>query len=186
MLDFNISMEFRPDISVSPQDKVDRLVITSCAVHLFDDNRIWSAFDETCYNDLNNNDYGFGVLDLEIGIAGYSGTAYPKVYTKCFELRTDNGLLIKPMKYTNNYSESKVNQRGETVIGLRYYFKKEQEIELLCSCERLMFECFFALDKPRNTYAAMCQLEKKDGIWTAEYANTFRPSYAGNIKYLID
>ena len=186
MLDFNISMEFKPDISISAHDKVDRLVVTSCAVHLFDDNRIWSAFEEMCYNNLNRNDYGLGVLDLEIGIGGYTGTAYPKVYTKCFDLRTDNGLLIKPMKFTNHYSESKVNQRGETVIGLRYYFREERETELLCNCTRLMFECFFAFDKPRNTYAVMCQLEKKDGVWHAEYANTFHPSYAGNIKNLID
>lgn len=186
MLDFNISMEFRPDISVAAHDKIDRLIVTSCAVHLFDDNRIWSAFDEMCYNNLNRNDYGFGVLDLELGLAGYTGTAYPKVYTKCFDLRTDNGLRIKPMKLTNYHSESKVNQRGETVIGLRYYFREEREIKLLCDCKQLMFECFFALDKPRNTYAVMCQLEKKDDVWSAEYANTFHPSYAGNIKHLVD
>ena len=186
MLDFNINVEFSPELSLSARDKVDRLVVTSCAVHLFEDNRIWSAFDEMCYNDLNSNDYGFGVLDLEIGIAGYSGTAYPKVYTKCFELRTDNGLLIKPMKIYNNTSESKVNQRGETIVGIRYYFKSEQEIKLLLACSRLMFECFFALDKPRNTYAVMCQLQKANGNWSAECANTFHPQYAKNIKHLID
>ena len=186
MLDFNVNMQFNPEVSVHTQGKVDRLVVTSCAVHLFSDNRIWSAFDETCYNLLNRGFFGLGELDLEIGFAGYTGTAYPQVYTKCFDLRTDNGLRIRPMKETNKTSGSKINQRGETIIGMRYYFEDKREIELLCACERLMFECFFALEKPQNTYGVMCQLQKKDGIWLAEYANTFRPPYAKNITYLID
>ena len=186
MLDFNINLEFKPDFPISTKGNVDRLVITSCAIHLFSDDRIWSAFEEQTFNRLNTNDYGFGVVDFEIGFSGYSGVAYPQVYTKCFDLRTDNGLRIMPMKYRNTPSESKVNQRDETVIGIRYYFKKEEEIEQFVSCDRLMFECFFALDKPKNTYALMCQLKKDNSVWHAEYANTFRPDYAKNIKHLID
>ena len=131
MLDFNVSLEFTPNISMPTKGRVDRLSISSCAMHLLSDNRLWSDFDEMCYNELNSNNYGLGVLDLEIGIAGYTGVAYPKAYTKCFVLRSDNGLLIKPMKHTNFPSGSKVNQRGETVIGLRYYIREEREISLL-------------------------------------------------------
>ena len=186
MLDFNVNLEFKPDFPVSTKGNVDRLVITSCAIHMFSDDRIWSAFEEQTFNRLNSNDYGFGVLDIEIGFSGYSGAAYPQVYTKCFDLRTDNGLRIMPMKYRNTPSESKVSQRGETVIGIRYYFKSEEEITQIATSNRLMLECFFALKDPKNTYTLMCQLKKEDGCWQAEFANTYRPSYAKNIKGLID
>lgn len=186
MLDFNINLQFKPEFPASVKGKIDRLTITSCSIHMFSDNRIWSAFEEQTFNRLNSNDYGLGVIDVEIGFSGYSGTAYPQVYTKCFDLRTDNGLQIKPMKSHNIPSESKVSQRGETVIGIRYFFKREEEIEKLSTCNRLMLECFIALKEEKNTYALMCQLKKEDGTWHAEFANTYRPAYAKNIKGLID
>ena len=186
LIDFNINLQFNPELTAHTKAGNDCLVITSCALHLFDDNRIWSAFEELTFNRLNRNDFGLGVVDFEIGFAGYRGKAYPKVYTKCFELRTDTGLRIKPMKFTNDTSESKINQRGETVIGIRYYFQTEAEIKQLISCGRLMLECFFALGKPKNTYGLMCQLKKDGSVWRAEFASTFRPDYAKNIKNLID
>jgi hypothetical protein len=185
MLDFNINVELKPNV-VHVEPGTDCLLLTSCTIHSFDDNRIWSAFDEMCYNDLNSNDYGFGAIDFEIGFSGYKGKSYPALYTKCFALRTDNDLLIKPMKFKNNKSHSKINQRGETVIGIRYYLRTEREIEKLKNCGRLMFESFFALDKPKNTYAFMCQLCKKDEGWEVEAANTYRCKDNENIKWLID
>lgn len=186
MLDFNINVELKPELAVPFKGKEDRLLITSCAVHMFGDDRIWSGFDEEAYNCLNHNDYGYGVVDFEIGLSGYTKSAYPKVYTKCFFLLTDNGLKIKPKKFSNIPSESKINQRGETVIGIRYYFTQEEEIQTLVNSGKLMFECFFALDNPKNTYALMCQLKIKGGKWIAEAANTYKPPHAKNIKHLID
>lgn len=186
LMDFNINLQFPFAASMPSKGDVDRLVVSSCAIHLFSDDRIWSGFDEETYNALNRNDWGLGVLDLEIGFSGYTGTAYPKVYTKCFVLRTDNNWRIKPMKFSNETSESKVNQRGETIIGIRYYFREDREIEQLLSCERLMFECFFALDNPKKVYGLMCQLRKSESGWEAECANTYRPSHAKNIKGLMD
>ena len=186
LMDFNINLQFDPELPAVAKGKADQLVVSSCAIHLFADNRIWSAFEEMTFNQLNRNDYGLGVVDFEIGFAGYTGAAYPKAYIKCFDLRTDNDLRIKPMKFSNEVSESKVNQRGETVIGIRYYFRRKEEIELLTTCNRLMFECFFALGSPKNVYGLMCQLQKNDTGWEAEFANTFHPAYAKNIKHLID
>lgn len=185
MLDLNISLEVNPTLT-NMAPGTDRLLLTSCAIHSFEDNRIWSAFDEMCYNDLNHNNHDLGLIDFEIGFSGYSGKSYPEVYTKCFALRTDNHLLIKPMKFENNKSHSKINHRGETVIGIRYYLRSEEEIQKLQSCNRLMFESFFALDKPQNTYALMCQLSKKDHGWEIECANTYRNKDNENIKWLID
>lgn len=186
MLDFNIDLKFTPEIIFVPKGKVDRLVVSSCAIHLFSDKRIWSEFEEETYSYLNGNNWGLGVVDFEIGFAGYSGMAYPKVYTKCFVLRTDSNWRIKPMKFSNETSCSKVNQRGETIIGIRYHFRDEQEIERLTSSECLMFECFFALDNPKNVYGLMCQLRKSETGWEAEFANTYRLEHAKNIKYLMD
>jgi hypothetical protein len=187
MLDFNISLEFKPDVKFASRENVDALVITSCAVHMLpNDDRMYSDFEEQSYNELNCATGNWGFVDIEIGFAGYSGKPYPKVYTKCFMLYTDKYQLIKPMKMANNTSESKINRRGETVIGIRYYFQNKDEINNLLNCNRILFECFFALEKAKNTYALMCQLEKRDEVWSAKYANTYRPHYATNIKCLID
>ena len=186
MLDFNISLEFNPDLARIPQNKDDQLVITSCAIHFPAEKRIWSGFDEMCYNDLNRNDFDLGVIDFEIGFSGYTGKPYPKVYTKCFVLRTDTGFRIKTMKFSNDTSESKVNQRGETVIGIRYYVRDEKEIEQLQKCNCLMFESFFALGDHRKTYAFMCQLRKDGDVWKAEHANTYRNTGTRSIKSMCD
>lgn len=186
LMDFNINLQFPFVASMPQKGGVDRLVVSSCAIHLFADNRIWSGFEEATFSLLNRNNWSLGAIDFEIGLAGYTGSAYPRVYTKCFELRTDSGLRVKPMKFTNESSESKVNQRGETVIGMRYYFKSEEEIEQLVACSRLMFECFFALGDQKTVYGLMCQLRKGESGWEAEYANTYRPDYAKNIKSLND
>ncbi len=187
MLDFNVSLEFNPDIKVVTKSDIDALIITSCAIHISaNDDRMYSDFDDQTFNKLNCATDDLGFIDFEIGFAGYSGKPYPKVYTKCFMLYTDNFQLIKPMKMNNHTSESKINQRGETVIGIRYYFKTRDEIQKIISCNNLLFDGFLALGKPQNTYAFVCQLQKKEEIWTAKYANTYRPHYAKNIKGLID
>lgn len=185
MRDLNITIEIHPNLE-NMVPGTDRLFLTSCAIHSFGDKRIWSAFDDMCYNDLNYNNHDFGFIDFEIGFSGYSGKPYPEVYTKCFALRTDNHLWIKPKKFENNKSHSKINHRGETVIGIRYYLRSEEEIQKLQTCGRLMFESFFALDKPQNTYAFMCQLRKNDEDWEVEAANTYRCKDNENIKWLVD
>ena len=185
MLDFNVNMEFKPEVAIHNHSKIDRLVITSCALHYCGaDDRIISDFDDLCYNELNFQEQGYGFLDIEVGFSGYTGMPYPKVYSKCFRLFTNNWLLIKPIKLENNTSESKVNQRGETVIGFRYYFRNKEELKKLGSAEKLMFDTFFALGKPTNTYALACQLRKENDHWIADYANTYRANK--NIKGLID
>ena len=187
MLDYNVNLEFSPNLTFHSKSQIDQLVITSCALHYCgSDKRIISDFEDLCYNTLNGYNQGFGFLDIEVGLTGYTGEPYPKVYTKCFLLFADTYLYIKPRKLTNEKSESKVNQRGETVIGFRYYFCSEEEVQKLGSAERLMFDSFFALEKPTNTYALACQLKRNGNEWTAVYANTYRRKEKENIKGLID
>lgn len=187
MLDINFNTEFKPEVKLQTKGSVDALVISSCAVHMYpNDDRMVSDFDDLCYNELNNPTKNYGMVDFEIGLNGYSGSAYPQVFTKCFSLHTDDFLLIKPLKLFNNCSESKINERGEMVIGIRYYFKNKDEVVRLSNCKRFLFESFFALEKPKNVYAIMCQFEKVDNVWKIKYANTYRPRHARNIKDLID
>ena len=184
---FDIGFEFSPTFTPKEDKKFDGLVVSSCAIHYFTDNRLWSCFDELSYNCLNCNDYGYGVLDFEIGFTGYNGVAYPKVYTKCFRLLTEDKKLIKPMKVINKHSLSKINQKGELVIGIRYFFRSQEEISSLLSCKELLIESFFALDKKTNTYAFAIQMhkdEKRD--WHCTYANTYRMKSKDNIKRLLD
>lgn len=184
---FDVAFEFSPTFIPKENKKIDELVVSSCAVHYFSDNRLWSSFDELSYNRLNRNDYGLGVLDFEIGFTGYKGIAYPKVYTKCFSLLTDGKTLIKPMKYTNEASLSKINQKGELVIGVRYFFRNEKEVTKLLNCRQILFESFLALEKKTNTYAFACQMHKDDtNNWTCAYANTYRIKKKSNIKFLMD
>lgn len=184
---FDIEFEFSPTFISKTDKKIDEIIVSSCKVHYFSDNRLWSSFDELSYNDLNNNDYGFGVLDFEIGFTGYKGTAYPKVYTKCFRLLTDRKTLIKPMKFSNVSSLSKINLKGELVMGIRYYFRTEKEMKELLDCKQILIESFFALGKKTNTYAFACQMHKDNNDeWCCSYANTYRIKRKSNIKYLID
>lgn len=184
---FDIGFEFSPTVISKTDKKIDELIISSCKVHYFSDNRLWSAFDELSYNDLNNNDYGFGVLDFEIGLTGYKGTAYPKVYTKCFRFLTDGKTLIKPMKLSNESSLSKINQKGELVVGIRYYFRTEEEMDKLLNCKDMLIESFFALGKKTNTYSFACQMHQdNNGEWGCSFANTYRMKRKISIKYLID
>jgi len=183
VLDFNINLQFAPDLTaLKSRKKSDALVISSCAIHSFSDNRIWSYFDDETFNRINRNEHGLGVIDFEIGFTQYMGTAYPKVFVDGFEMRTDNDLLIKPHYGFSKYEgKAKINQRGETVIGIRYFFVSEEEIAKIISCNGLLFECFFSLEKIKNEYALMCQLKKYNGCWKAEFANTYRPSEKMNM-----
>lgn len=184
---FDIGFEFSPTFIPKADKKIDELVISSCSIHYFSDNRLWSAFEDLSYNNLTPNDYGLGVLDFEIGFTGYKGTAYPKVYTKCFRLLTDRKTLIKPMKFSNEFSLSKINQNGELVVGIRYYFQTEKELNELHDCQQILIESFFALGMKTNTYGFACQMHKSNnGEWNCSYANTYRIKRKKNIKFLID
>ncbi len=183
MLDINF--EFSPTFLVEKTNKIDELIITSCKIHQFSDGRLWSGFEEESFHYLNS-DNGYGVLDFEIGFTGYKGRPYPKVYTKCFRLLTDDKKLIKPMKITNFHSPSKVNNKGEMIISIRYWFTDKFQIEKIATCNQLLIESFFALNSPRNTYAFAIQMKREENKWQCEMANTYRRKKHENIKGLLD
>ena len=164
------------------------LILETCRVYVFSQGRVHSEFEELSFDYLNSNDFGFGTLQIEFEfVNGVTENPYPDFYTKCFKIRTDNDLTIKPIKIGNQKSYSKVNEQGNLVIGISYYFTSESEIEKIGKCESLLVEGFISLDKPSNVYGVMCQLSKNsDNKWSITSSYTYKPSYAKNIKNLID
>ena len=187
MLDTSIIL-FSIDAKVATREEniSKALVIRGCKIYVADDERIYSELEEQTFNVLNQN-IGYGILDIEfVFVNNILKESYPEFYTKCFVIRTDNEVRIKPMKVTNIPSNSKINQNGELVIGVRYYFRDKKEIEGIMKAESILIEGFVALGKPKNVFGVMCQLNKVEDKWEISAAYTYKPRYAKNIKYLID
>lgn len=188
MLDANIDKIFSIEASLpSKKESVSGvLLLRACKIYLFGDDRIYSEFEEQAFDALNGN-RGFGALDIEFVFENnIIKKAYPQFYTKCFVMRTDTGDIIKPMKYSNASSESKVNSQGELVVGIRYYFTDEMQIQQIMECKEILVEGFIALGKPTNVFGVMCQLHKGKKNWKIFSAYTYKPSNAKNIKRLMD
>lgn len=188
MLDVNfsklLSIEATLPKNTNSSSKV--LLLKECKVYIFDNGRIYSEFEDQTFNMLNDN-HGYGAMDIEFVMENnIVREGYPKFYTKCFVLRTDTCFFLKPMKLNNSTSCSKINQNGEIVIGIRYFFINEDEIEKMINCKGLLVEGFIGLGKSTNVFGLMCQLKKEKKGWKIASAYTYKPKYAKNIKYLID
>lgn len=172
-----------------PDKKIDNnkvLLIKECKLYICDVDRIYSELEEQTFSVQNSND-GIGMLDVEFILDNsITDNKYPQFYTKCFVIRTNNGLKIKPMKFRNDPASSKVNQNGDLIIGIRYYFRDKSDIGKLMSCENVLIEGFIAFDKVNNVYGVTCQLQKIGDKWEITTAYTYKPKYAKNIKNLID
>lgn len=188
MLDANIDKIFSIEATLpSKAESASKvLLLRACKIYIFDSNRIYSEFEEQTFDALND-DRGYGVLDIEfVLVNSIVKEGYPQFYTKCFVMRTDAEEFIKPMKFSSHPTSSKINQKGELVVGVRYYFRDEREIEKIVTSNSLLIEGFIALEKPTNVFGIMCQLHKGKKRWKITSAYTYKPKYAKNIKYLID
>ncbi len=162
------------------------LILRACNFYAFGKNEICSELEILCFDELNQNN-GFGAMDIEFVFKrNVVDEAYPKFYTKCFVLRTDTGKFIKPMKRTNYPNCSKINQNGELVVGVRYFFHDEHDIDKIKKCNEMLIEMFIALGKQTNVFALKCDLVKTKDNWEITSAYTCKPMYAKNIKYLYD
>lgn len=188
MLDTNIDKIFSIEASLPQKtESVSKvLLLRGCKIYIFSNDRIYSELEEQTFDMLNYNN-GCGVLDVEFVFENnIVNESYPQFYTKCFILRTDTGEFIKPMKHTDIPHSSKINQNGDLVIGIRYFFRNQNEIDNIVKCENLLIEGFIAIDKPTNVFGIMCQLRKRKKQWKVSSAYTYKPKYAKNIKNLID
>lgn len=188
MLDPKVTLfSYSASIPVTMKTENHALILKSCNVYAFSADRIFSELDELTFDTLNSNDYSCGSLDIEFVILnGMIKEVYPDFYTKCMVIRTNTKCCIKPMKTKNAAHYSKVNQDGDLVIGIRYYFKNSKEIQQIKNCTALLVEGFIALGDPRNVFGIMCQLKKEQDIWKISSSFTYRPKEAKNIKNLMD
>lgn len=187
MLDANITLL---SIEATVQDRTEMrskaLLFRGCKIYAFSEDRIYSELEEQTFDALNTNE-GRGVLEIEFAFENnVVSEGYPQFYTKCFVVRTDTNVLIKPMKMANYPSNSKLNQNGELAVGISYFFRSKSEIEGIKRCKNLLVEGFIALGKPTNVFGVMCQLEKTETGWKISSAYTYKTKYAKNIKKLID
>lgn len=188
MLDANIDKLFSIEAVLSGEKKnlPKALLLRACNVYLFDDNRIYSELETLTFDRLNDNE-GYGEIDIEFVFDNnIINESYPVFYTKCFVIRTDTKCFIKPMKLSNHSNNTKINQNGELVIGIRYYFRNKGDVDKIIKCNSFLVEGFIALGKPKNVFGLMCQMQRSKENWEINSAYTFKPKYAKNIKWLID
>ena len=186
MLDANIKLlAIEASVPEKTEDISEVLLIKERQIYVFDDTRIYSELDESTFSDQNSNN-GYGMLKAEFVVSNnVVRESYPEFYTKCFVIRTDTGARIKPMKMSDRPTCSKINQKGELVIGIRYFFRNKEEIKYLAECKSILVEGFIALGNVKNVFGIMCQL-KKDEKWEISSAYTYKPRNAKNIKNLMD
>ena len=188
MLDANFDSIFSINVEVNGkvEESSNALLIRACKVYIFSNERIYSEFDEQTFDDLNSND-GLGAIDIEFVFENkVIEERYPMFYTKCFVIRTDTGVHIKPIKFSNKPSYSKVDQEGHLVVGVRYYFKSEKEIEEIIKCNGVLVEGYIALEKPKNVFGVMCQMRRCEEDWEISSAYTYKQKHARDIRNLID
>lgn len=167
-------------------EKSNALILRACNFSVFGKNKIWSEVEMLCFDVLNHNN-NFGMMDIEFVFQNnVVEEAYPEFYTKCFVLRTDTGKFIKPMKRSNYPNCSKINQNGELVVGVRYFFHDEHDIDKIKKCNEMLIEMFVALGKQTNVFALKCDLVKTKDNWEITSAYTCKPKYARNVKRLYD
>ena len=186
MLDAKFDSIFSVGVAVNEKGEeiANSLLIRACKINLFLDKQIYSELDEQTFDAINSNN-GFGMIDVEFVFESKITTeSYPVFFTKCFVMRTDTDFLIKPMKMKNNPAYSKVDQAGHSVVGIRYYFRDEEERERMLKSNRILVEGFIALEKTKNVYGVMCQMKRDNEKWELSAAYTYRPKYAKNIKWL--
>lgn len=109
MLDVNVGKLFSIEATL-PEKKNNTskvLLLRACKVYIFDNERIYSDFEDQTFNILNG-DNGYGAMDIEFVIENnIAKESYPEFYTKCFVMRTDTCFFLKPMKFFNSTSCSK-------------------------------------------------------------------------------
>lgn len=188
MLDSSISLINIQTKASNQQKNTDKqLLLIGCNVYGYNKYRVYSEMDEATINMLNRNDYSSGTLEIELVIKnGVTKEMYPDYYTKCIVIRTDTGLLIKPMKFSNNRVCSKIDHEGNLIVSVGYYFRSEEQLNAIKECKLMLVEGFIALHSPKNVYGIKCQIRKDKNDWVFDHSHTYKPKHAKNIKHLID
>lgn len=153
MLDNNITLfsTQRKDVAATNES----LVLTGCNAILYDNKYVYSELDELNFSSLNCNDYGCWRLDVEFCFQNTFNNSYFEFHAGCFSIRTNNGLTIKVHGNPNEKFYSKINKENKLVIGIRYYFRTEEEKTNIVNCNLFCIEGFIALNK-KIIYMELC------------------------------
>lgn len=164
------------------------MIVTGCNAYIGElgagEHRLYSELEQNNFAYLNCNDYNGKVFELEVCLQGKEKNMYANFYARCFSIRTDNGLRIKKNGPQNNKRFSKVNMKGEVVVGIGWYLT-DREYNALLSAEEILIEGFISINKVKNTYGLAVQLEKRDSEYEIKFANTYRLGKAENINEFV-
>lgn len=169
-------------------NKSKALILSGCRVDLIQ-KVPYSEFDELNFYFLNNNDFGFGITNIELSFENNFIDPYFIFYIQCVTIRSDNGVLCKINKNAipkrlklGNYT--KITKEGKIALGLKYYFRTQEEVEALINCNAFCIEGFLALKQKTNVYGFMVQIVKYDDEWVMEAGNTYRIHKHSSIEHL--
>ncbi|MEA5056121.1 hypothetical protein SDC9_150204 [bioreactor metagenome] len=163
----------------------ESLILSGCRVGVPED-QTYSELDELNYYALNNNDFEWGSVNIEICCENNFLNPYSDFYISCVSIRADSKILCKISRNTSikqrNYA--KVTKEGKIAFGISYYFTSMAERNLLLHCHTFCIEGFVAFKKKTNVYGFMCRVGQSDGEWIMEEGNTYRIYYNQNIDHL--
>lgn len=180
-------------VGKSEKSRTERLILDSCKAIIYD--KTYSELDELSFANLNNNDYDFGYIEYEFGFKESFSNPYMRFYIACFALRMN--LLGYPIKlniighpkgepkflYPSNYT--KVNKYGNMALGIRFFFRNEEERNAILNSGEICIEGNISLGSKRNVYDIMCRIVKKEDRWEIEDAYTYRTHPKTYIYSLI-
>ena len=180
MLDTDVKLF---EIHFPKQDvKNNTLILNGCNAYLNEkkESIIYSELEEMSYVYLNSNDYE-NYIQIEFSFCNNQSSSYQKYWARCFSIRTDNGVKIKINGIKYNYNTiTKVNKRGDIVLGIVMFLKKDI-YEALLEAKVILIEGFIALNRKCNTYGVAVELIKKRNKFKVIFANTFKYKKYDNI-----
>ena len=108
-----------------------------------------------------------------------------KFYISCFALRSisiskkytaklNTPRPNKQLMFLNQNNYTKVNSDGNMSLGIRFYFRSEEEREAVLNSDEICIEGSVAFGKKTNVYDIMCRIVKSDEGWTLDEAYTYR------------
>lgn len=188
MLDTSVTLINVNYNRTQPFKQTSGLILSGCRVTL-SGNTTYSEIDELNFYDLNCNDYGFGRVDIELTFENIFSDPYFKFYISCVSIRSDGKTICKInrnhiSKIFLNDNYTKLTKDSKLALGLSYYFKSQEEQNLLVCCNSFCVEGFVAFKKKKNNYGFVVRVEKKDNIWTLVDGNTYRIYKNININSL--
>ena len=174
--------------SSKTQTQNQSLVLTGCRV-ILPETQNYSEFDACNYYSLNNNDFEHGSANIEISCENNFANPYGQFFIACVSIRADHKLLCKiernnTHKFLDFPHYTKVTKNGNMVFGIKYYFKTQEQRDLLLNCSSFCIDGFVAFQKKRNVFGFMCRVVKSCDNWEMCEGNSYKLHTKTHIDHL--